>query len=49
MERFLGIDLGSGSLKASLIGSDCTCVASAAAPGPTLQPFAGASEQDPET
>lgn len=49
MAQFLGIDLGAGSLKASLIRHDGVCLASAAAPVPTLQPFAGASEQDPET
>lgn len=49
MEQFLGIDLGAGSLKASLIRRDGACLASAAAPVPTLQPFVGASEQDPES
>ena len=49
MQRFLGIDLGAGSLKASLISKDGTCLASAAAPVPTLQPFPGASEQAPES
>ncbi len=47
MEHFLGIDLGAGSLKASLVGRDGHCLASAAAPVPTQQPFIGASEQDP--
>ena len=49
MERFLGIDLGAGSLKASLIRKDGQCLAAAGAPFPTSQPFIGASEQDPES
>lgn len=49
MEQFLGIDLGAGSLKASLVRRDGVCLATAGAPVPTRQPFTGASEQDPET
>ena len=48
MEHFLGIDLGAGSLKASLITRNGTQLASASASVTALQPFAGASEQDPE-
>ncbi len=49
MELFLGIDLGAGSLKASLVRRDGICLATSGAPVPTRQPFTGASEQDPET
>lgn len=48
MERFLGIDLGAGSLKASLVARDGRCIASAASPVKAASPFPGASEQDPE-
>jgi len=48
MECFLGIDLGAGSLKASVVLRDGRCLASASASVPTMKPFAGASEQDPQ-
>ena len=48
MERFLGIDLGAGSLKASVVLRDGRCLASASAAVPTMTPFAGASEQNPQ-
>jgi xylulokinase len=48
MDCFLGIDLGAGSLKASLIRRDGRCMASASSPVPTMRPFPGASEQHPQ-
>ncbi|MBX3598301.1 MAG: xylulokinase [Rhizobiaceae bacterium] len=48
MGLFLGLDLGAGSLKASLVGRDGALVASGSAPVPTASPFVGASEQDPQ-
>lgn len=43
----LGIDLGAGSLKSTVIAADGEVVASAASPVRTLSPRPGHSEQDP--
>ena len=44
----LGIDLGAGSLKSTVITTDGKVVASASCPVETLTPKPGFSEQDPE-
>lgn len=46
-ELFLGIDLGAGSLKATLIDAAGAVIADAAAPVKTSAPKGGWSEQDP--
>lgn len=48
MSLFLGIDLGAGSLKASLVTPDGRCQASASSPVVSRSPFPGSSEQDPD-
>ncbi|MDF1609413.1 FGGY family carbohydrate kinase [Hoeflea sp. YIM 152468] len=46
-DLFLGIDLGAGSLKVTLIDATGAVVAEAAAPVTTAAPESGWSEQDP--
>lgn len=47
MERLLGIDLGAGSLKATVVSADGEVIASASADVGTSRPHPGWSEQDP--
>ena len=44
----VGIDLGAGSLKISIITADGALVSEASAPVATMSPHPGWSEQDPE-
>lgn len=47
-DGLLGVDLGAGSLKATLVGLDGKVVAEASSPVSTHAPFQGWSEQDPQ-
>ena len=49
MSNYLGLDLGTSSLKALLIGDDQRVIASASVPLSVERPQFGWSEQDPQS